>query len=158
MEYPLIFAILAVAELASIAAIFASDDIKHSVLALGAAFFVNSLMFVLLEQPELALVQLFILICGISTYIFVGISSEGSQNFRQTNYPLLVLLSAAVFAIFFCRVAGLQFTQMQQGQSVYDAIVAYMAADIGFLWTIILKVFGVAFEAIVIFKWIRAIK
>ena len=91
--YPIMFIVLALAELLSISLIFVFKDILHSVLSLAMAFFINSLIFLMLEQPLLALLQLFVMVGGISTFLFVGVASVSLSRFGHANLLLLLVLS-----------------------------------------------------------------
>ena len=69
-----LFLAVAVLELISIALIVLFKDIMHSSLALASLFFMNLLVFLMLQQPLLAVVQLFVLVGGISTYMIIGVA------------------------------------------------------------------------------------
>jgi NADH:ubiquinone oxidoreductase subunit 6 (subunit J) len=157
MVYLVLFAALAVAELASISLIFLLKDMLHSVLALSMVFFVNSLLFLVLGQPLLALLQLFVMIGGVSTFLFVGVASEGLSRFRRTSLATLAVLSAALFAMCFYRFYGMQFTE-QQNTLPAIALSGYLTTGIGQLYFVTFALFGVALGAILVLRKVEMIR
>lgn len=158
MVYTAMFIALASAELLSILLIFIFKDIVHSVLALATNFFINSLLFLMLDQPLLALIQLFIMVGGISTYLFVGIAPAGFSRFKRTSYILLLILSIAFFTACFYRVTSISFPVQQQNLLSGQALTTYLTSGIGQLYIITFVLFGVALGSIVILRKIDGIK
>lgn len=157
MVYLILFAALAVAELASVLLIFLFRDMMHSVLALSMVFFVNSLLFLLLGQPLLALVQLFVMIGGVSTFLFVGVASAGLSRFRHTSFATLAVLSAALFVVCFYRVYGAQFSEQQNALQA-GALASYLAASVGQLYAMVFAMFCVALGAVLLLRKIDVIR
>ena len=79
--------------------IFTSRDVLHVAIALTAVFFINSLLFLSLGQPLLAVVQLLIMIGGVSVYLFVGVAAASYSHFKYTNFIALAVAAAAIFAV-----------------------------------------------------------
>ncbi len=79
--------------------IFAFKDVLHIAVALSFVFLVNSLIFLLLNQPLLAVIQLFIMIGGVSVYLFVGVAAASYSHFKYTNYIALAAVAIALFAV-----------------------------------------------------------
>jgi NADH-quinone oxidoreductase subunit J len=79
--------------------IFAFKDVLHVAVALSFVFLVNSLIFLLLNQPLLAVIQLFIMIGGVSVYLFVGVAAASYSHFKYTNYIALAAVAIALFAV-----------------------------------------------------------
>lgn len=98
MNYPLVFIVVSALEMLSILLIFVFKDILHSVLALSASLFVAALLFALLGQPLLALLQLFIMVGGISTYLFVGVASVSYSHFKHVSKGVLAFSFLILFA------------------------------------------------------------
>ncbi len=87
------------------AAIFVSRRLIHSVIALTIAFFGSALVFLLMEQAFIALLQLFIFVGGLSTYLIVAVASEDagfSINWRRF-LPLLALVVIGLLPAFMLR-------------------------------------------------------
>lgn len=158
MAYPYIFIALESLTFLSLLLIFIFKDVLHSVLALSASFLINSLIFLLLNQPLLALIQLFIMIGGISTYLFVGVASSALSRFKHTSYIVLAAVSVVFFVACFYNVATVQFTPLQQNALSNDAIAAYITSSISQLYLIALALFGVALGSIVMLKKVNRIK
>ena len=129
--YPILFIALALAELLSIALVFVFKDVLHSVLSLAMAFFVNSLMFLALDQPLLALLQLFVMVGGIATFLFVGVASVSISRFEHTNLLLLLILAAVFFMVSFYLAASTPFPTPQQNLLTGDAIVSQLSSGAG---------------------------
>jgi NADH:ubiquinone oxidoreductase subunit 6 (subunit J) len=157
MVYLILFAALAAAELASVSLIFMFKDMMHSVLALSSVFFFNSLLFLAMGQPLLALLQLFVMMGGVSTFLFVGVSSEGAPRFKRTGLPALALLSAALFAICLYGSYGLQFTEHPEALTA-ATIGNLLAGGVGQLYLMVFALFGVALGAILVLRKVEAIR
>ena len=155
--YPLVFIAVALVELASISMIFISRDVLHSVLALSAAFFFNSLLFLLLSQPLLALLQLFIMVGGISTYLFVGVAAVSYSRFKHTTYSALMILSVAFFTLLLYNSLGVGFPAQQQNPLSSAAISNYLSSGVGQLYIITFALFGIALGSILLLKRIGSI-
>ena len=152
MVYPLTFMVLASADILSLLLIFVFKDILHSVLALSVSFFVNSLIFLLLSQPLLALIQLFIMVGGISTYLFVGVASAPLSHFKHTSHAVLAIVSVVFFAACFYNAAGMQLPAPQNNALSGEAIATYLASSMGQLYMVALVLFGAALGSIALLK------
>ena len=94
-----IVAIIAVLELAAIAFIFISKSLLHSVISLTLAFVANSALFLAMQQPFLAIIQLFIFVGGISTYAIVGVASASFSKFPHTNRLAFIAVFIILLAV-----------------------------------------------------------
>lgn len=152
MAYVFVFAIIALLEIISAIMMFVFKDILHIVLALSALFTFNSAMFFVLSQPLLALLQIFIMVGGISTYIFVGVASGSYSKFRGTNFAALAIVSVAIFVLFSAK--ALQGGIAASGQNVltYGEISNAIGQDAGFLYLIAAMLFGTGFGSMLLMK------
>ncbi|MGC8649039.1 MAG: NADH-quinone oxidoreductase subunit J [Candidatus Micrarchaeia archaeon] len=91
MIYLFLFIVALLLEVTSIIMILKSKHMLHSVLFLSFLFVLNSAIFAMLNQPLLALAQLFIMVGGVSVFMFVGVATE-SKNHTLNNIPLFVVL------------------------------------------------------------------
>ena len=147
-----IVAIIAVLELAAIAFIFISKSLLHSVMSLTLAFVANSALFLAMQQPFLAIIQLFIFVGGISTYAIVGVASAGFSKFPHTNkiafigvfIILLAMISYPIFGMKNVAVSHNPFTSLQ----VKTGISSY----IGLFYLITAMLFGIAIGSIILVK------
>jgi NADH:ubiquinone oxidoreductase subunit 6 (subunit J) len=79
--------------------VFLLRDVLHVAVFLTIVFLLNSLLFLELQQTILALIQLFIMVGGVSIYLFVGVASASYSKFRYTNKIPLVVVSLALFSV-----------------------------------------------------------
>ena len=156
--YPVVFIALAIAELRSISLIFVFKDVLHSVLSLAMAFFANSLLFLMLDQPLLALLQLFVMVGGMATFLFVGVASVGTSRFVHANLTFLLALSVAFFLITFYLAADTPFPVQQQNLLSGTAIAGELASGSGQLYTVVFALFGVALGAITMLRRISVMR
>ena len=152
MTYLLVFAVIAILEVVSAVLVFAFKDIVHTVLALSLLFVFNSAMFLVLGQPLLALLQLFIMVGGVSTYIFVGVASSTYSEFKATSYKTLVIASIAIFALF--SYESLNSTKIIAGQNILtkQMIQTSIASNIGLFYLIAVMLFGAGMGSIILIK------
>lgn len=152
MMYVALFIVIAVLEILAAAMIFMFRDLLHSVLALSFVFVMNSAMFFVLNQPLLALMQLFIMVGGVSTYLFVGVGSESYSRFKHTNYKILVL----VYVIFFIAIAArtVQVTQISVSQNTISngTVSESISSNVGLFYLIAAMLFGVGFSSILMIR------
>ncbi len=150
-----VFAAFAVIELLLAAYVFVAKSLLHAIVSLAIVFVFTSLLYLILSQPLLAVVQLLVLVGGISTYLLVGTASESFSHFRHTNFALMVILAIAIFAIIAYPVlksvnayspssSAVSFTLSGQSQFLQeDMPIFYIAA---------LLLFGLALGAIALYK------
>lgn len=147
-----IFLILAAIGIGSALACFAMRDMLHIVVALSALFTFNSLVFAMLGQPLLAVVQLFVMVGGISTFLFVGVASATYSNFRYTKVARLLLASAAVFAVIGYPLLGLQMYAYQPPVFSQSSIVASIPQSMYLFYVMALVMFGMTLGSIVLLR------
>ena len=88
-----LFAVLTV--LASLL-VFVQRKLVHAVLALTTAFSASAILFLILNQPFIALLQILVFVGGLSTYLMVSLSNEEKNRryFRMGFFiPVVVVLS-----------------------------------------------------------------
>lgn len=75
-------------------AVFLSRRLLHSVIALTFAFIGSALVFIYLGQTFVALLQLFVFVGGLSTYLIVAVASEAAkENFSYVRFvPMLAMI------------------------------------------------------------------
>lgn len=153
-----ILAIVAILEFAAISFIFISRSILHSVLSLTLAFVANSALFLLMKQPFLAIIQLFVLVGGISTYALVGVASASFSKFPHTNkiafVAVFIILSLAILYPIF----GLKIVPSTQNQFGSQQIKYGIENYMGLFYLITAMLFGTAIGSIVLFKSIKGLK
>jgi NADH-quinone oxidoreductase subunit J len=151
-----IFAIVSALGILFSVLVFTFRDILHATVALASLFFANSLLFLLLNEPLLAIIQLFVMVGGISTFLFVGVAAAPYSKFKYTR----ILFMAALWIVFFAAIAypltGMQFSQPQpQNQGAPFGVVgiaASLSSGPVFFYLILLLMFGVALGAVLLLK------
>lgn len=152
MIYLALFAIVSVVGVVLAALMFAFKDILHSALALSGVFLVNSLLFIALSQPLLAVIQLFIMIGGITTFLFVGVASATYSQFSYTRMILLAALSAIVFLVLTVPLLSTQFNGQQSDVFGVASIGTSLGISAGIFYLMLFLMFGVSLGAILLLK------
>ncbi|MEM3019764.1 MAG: hypothetical protein QW194_00360 [Candidatus Micrarchaeaceae archaeon] len=148
----LIFFIVAVFEIASVIAVFKLKDILHAAIALASVFFANSIMFLLIDQDLLAILQLFIMIGGVSTYIFVGVASGSFSRFKHTSYIGLAVISVVLAAVLLYPLVALGSSSTVSNALTGSEISADMSSSIQYLYFVAIFIFAVSIGAVIVMK------
>ncbi|MDE1810449.1 MAG: hypothetical protein KGH66_00170 [Candidatus Micrarchaeota archaeon] len=157
MDYVLLFAAVATLEVISAILIFAFRNVLHSVLALSMTFLFNSVLFLALQQTMLALIQLFIMVGGVSTYIFVGVASSGLSKFKHTSFLALAIMAPILIVAYATNLFYIgQGTAVQQNELSGPMIKASLSSDTGTLYIIAFVLFATGVSSIVLLKGIGA--
>lgn len=152
MVYAALFIIVALLELSSAVLVFFFRDIVHTVLSLSLLFVFNSVMFLILGQPLLALLQLFVMVGGVATYIFVGVGSASYSKFKSTDYKVLAVAYAFILVVFLARLANVGPIEAQQNILSSQIISQFFISDIGLVYLLTVMLFGVGFGSILLMK------
>lgn len=91
--------------------VFFQRKLVHAVLALTMAFSSSSMLFLVLNQPFIALLQLLVFVGGLSTYLMISLSNEEkkAKYLRLALFvPLVVVLT--VWFYFFAQMAFTAYT------------------------------------------------
>jgi NADH:ubiquinone oxidoreductase subunit 6 (subunit J) len=159
MAYDLVlFAIAALLGIASAVLVFMLKDVLHSVIALTFLFIANSAIFLILGQPFLALLQLFIMVGGVSTYAFVGVASSGYAKFKHTNLTLFALFAIVIFAVLAYKGAPPNAIVQQQNMLSTNYLSQALASNVGLLYIMAIMLFGIALGSILLMKKMGAYK
>jgi NADH-quinone oxidoreductase subunit J len=153
-----IFALISIAVLAAPVLLFLFKDILHAVLALSALFFFNSLVFLLLGQPLLAVIQLFVMVGGVSTFLFVGAASGAYPNFKYNKLAVFVIIGIILFAVVVYPLNSVQFTGTGANQFNSQDIAFQLEASSPIFYLMALVMFSVCFGSVLLLKKIGAIK
>ncbi|MGC8662170.1 MAG: hypothetical protein ACP5RT_00055 [Candidatus Micrarchaeia archaeon] len=107
IEIAMLFAV-AFFTLGSAFFIFASKSIFHAAIALAFTFFGSAMALLFASQSILALLQLFVLVGGFSTYLIIAFSQENKEK-RSVNmvyFSVLAIVIAVSFALMFMPIGG----------------------------------------------------
>ncbi len=152
MAYVALFVIVALLETMSATLMFLFKNILHTVLALSSIFVLNSVMFLMLGQPLLALLQLFIMVGGVSTYIFVGVGSASYSKFKNTNYAVLAVIYLAVFVLFAAKMTQVNPIITQQNSLTGALVAQSIGPNVGLLYLMATMLFGTGLGSIVLMR------
>ncbi|MCL5427859.1 MAG: hypothetical protein M1321_01620 [Candidatus Marsarchaeota archaeon] len=129
-------------------AVFFQRSLMRAVVAITLSFLGSAVVFYMIGQGFIALLQLFVFVGGLSTYLMVAVSSEHREF--GNRYALVAL--AVVFA------AGLSVMLMGvgDGQPANQGSYWYFAAALGqywpFIFVISLALFGAAMASVLVIR------
>lgn len=152
MAYVAVFIIIALLEIISAVFIFFFRNILHSVIALSMLFVFNSALFLILAQPLLALLQLFIMVGGVSTYIFVGVASPSYSKFKGTNYAVFAAIYLVILLVFTVKVAQISPSAIEQNTLSGTLISKTLSSNAGILYLMTILLFGTGFGSILLMR------
>lgn len=159
MIYPIVFVIVSVVGLIAAVLMFTFRDILHSAVALATVFLVNSLLFLLLGQPLLAVIQLFIMIGGITTFLFVGVASTSYHEPKRTNIAALVVVWMLTFIIIFLPLRTVSVSENYQSNVFGQAdAAASFGSSTALFYLMLALMFGVALGSILLLRKINVEK
>jgi NADH-quinone oxidoreductase subunit J len=139
------------AGVASALFIFKTKDMVHAILAFAVLAVVISALMLVLGLPLLALLQLFIMIGGVSTYLFVGASSENLSKFNHTNLPLLAALSLIIALPLIYWLGPIASGNSANVLST-SALNGYISSDLQLFYLIAVLLFGVGVGSVLIIR------
>lgn len=144
------FIAAAVLEVSAAIAVFAFRDTLHSIIAITSLLVLNSIIFLILELPLLAVLQLLIMVGGVATYLFIGAASAGFSKFNHSRVFVVGLLSAAIFALLAFPLISTTFTEQYNlfGQQQ----ITQLLLNYPILYLLAFSAFGVAMGSIIILK------
>jgi NADH-quinone oxidoreductase subunit J len=154
MVYLVLFAAVSAVAVLSALLVFFFKDILHAASALAALFFLNSVLFAMLGQPLLAIIQLFVMIGGISTFLFVGVASYTLSSFKHTRMYVLVILWLVVFAAMAYPLLKGQTTPTSQEQNYLGAGAAAgsLGTSMSLFYVLSVLLFAIALSSIILLK------
>ena len=131
-------------------AVFLSRRVLHSVLALTVAFVGSALVFLYLGQTFIALLQLFVFVGGLSTYLIVAVAGEEADHSISVwrFLPLMVILALGFSSLFL----SANFNSAPSGNSFTAATGSALEAYFPVLFMIGLLLFSTVMGSIMIMK------
>ncbi len=137
---------------------FLLKDVLHIVLSLSMIFLLNSLIFLFMGQTLLAAIQIFVMIGGVSTFLFVGAASMQYSKFSYSRVAILSAMSILLFAVIAYPLTTMNFTGMAQSQFNSASIAQQFEGSTPIFYIMALTMFGVCFGAVLILRRIGAAK
>ncbi|MDE1856774.1 MAG: hypothetical protein KGH98_01680 [Candidatus Micrarchaeota archaeon] len=147
-----IFFVLALAEIIALLLVYVFRDIVDVVVSLSAAFFINSLIFLALNQPLLAAIQMFIMIGGISTYLFVGVATEGYLAKLMTSKALFIAVFAMMFVLLSYPLLSMGAAETEPAQITGQQVGSQIGASVFYFYIMALLAFGATVGAIILLR------
>ncbi len=144
----ILFCAVALVMVASAAAIFFKRNMMHSVLYLTLVFAGSAVVFILLGQTLIAMLQLFIFVGGFSSYLMVTVAMEkrGSAEFNpKLFFPIATIISIGLIFLAGNTGGTLAGTQMN----------AYLGSAMRYypmIYMVVILLFGALIGSIVVLK------
>lgn len=149
-----LYAFYAVAAITVVSALFVFIERKlmHAVVALSSAFFGSALLFFLLGQTMIALLQLLVFVGGLSTYLTVAIAAE-EKKARMIRLPVFFAAAAAISAGMWLLLSGyLPQTASNAGTSFLSASASALQYSYPVFYVIAVLLFGATISGVMILK------
>ncbi len=149
----IVFAAIAVIELIAIVLMFKSKHMLHAMAAFAMFLFGIAFVLAMLDLALLALLQIFIMVGGISTYMFVGVASENLSKFKHTSAIALAIMAVILFLAISYRFYNVQTTQINEANTLSNANLAkFVSSDVALFYMIALLLFGSGMASIILIK------
>lgn len=150
--YEAVLIILAVLEILSAALIFYFKNILHVGIALSVLFFFNSVIFLIAQQPLLAIIQLFIMIGGISTYFIIGVASLDLSNFKHIRIIPIIVFFVIMFLVISLPLLNVSFSGSAKGPITTSVLASEFVNYIGVFYLLTLLIFAAGLGSIAMFN------
>jgi NADH-quinone oxidoreductase subunit J len=152
----IIFGVAAVVAIGASLFMFKAREMTHAMLAFLFVTISAAALLVVLDLPLLALLQLFIMVGGVSTYLFVGVSSENLSRFRHSSLSVLVVLAIALAVVPVYKIAsGVQSLGAQSNSLSTAFITSAVGANLALFYMLAILLFGVGIGSIMMMKGLR---
>lgn len=151
-----VFAISAVVAIGAAIFMFKAREMSHAMLGFLFITVSAAALLAVLGLPLLALLQLFIMVGGVSTYLFVGVSSENLSRFRHTSLPVLVVAAIALAAVPIYRISLLQGLGGESNHLTSGLISAAIGSNMALFYMLAVLLFGIGVGSIIMMKSLKA--
>ena len=105
-----------------------------------------------MQQPFLAIIQLFIFVGGISTYAIVGVASASFSKFPHTNRLAFIAVFIILLTVISYPVFGMKNTVMQHNSFTALQVKTGISSYMGLFYLITAMLFGIAIGSIILVK------
>ena len=144
--------LFAISAIASALAIYLSENVFKSAIALAATFTIVSLVLLLLNQPVVAVLQLLIIVGGLSTYLVVAVASESKKYTWPTDLRLLAATAIILFiSLMYLMLPSLSSTSVSN-QSIYAEFLQTLQAYTVTIYFAIVLMFAAAIGSMIVIK------
>lgn len=152
MLSPIALAISAIISVCAAFLIFRAREMTHAMVGFLIVSISTGAVLAILGLPLLALMQLFIMVGGVSTYLFVGVSSENLSRFRHTSFPILVVLAIALAAVPIYKVLTIGIAGGPQNSLSGTSLAYGISGNIVLFYMLAIMLFGIGIGSIVMMR------
>jgi NADH:ubiquinone oxidoreductase subunit 6 (subunit J) len=135
--------------------IFKAREMAHAMVGFLGLSIAAAFVLALLNLPLLALLQLFIMVGGVSTYLFVGVSSENLSRFKHTSFPVLVALSVALAVVPIYKILSAYTLELQVNTLTPSVISSSLSSNLPLFYMLALLLFGIGISSILMMRSFR---
>ncbi len=132
-------------------AIFYQKSIMRAVVALTIAFTASSFIFFILGQNFIALLQLFIFVGGMSTYLIVAVSSE-YKKINKIEFSAICAIALMIGLGFLLILTGVQFSTATTQVSMSTFFVDVFQSYYPIIFAAIIMLFLVAMGSVIVIR------
>lgn len=132
--------------------IFKAREMAHAMVGFLMVTVAGAALLALLGLPLLALLQLFIMVGGVSTYLFVGVSSENLSKFRHTSLPVLVVLAIMLCSVPIYKISSMPGLGVQSNTLDSGSLTAALGGDLALFYMLAVLLFGVGIASIMMMR------
>jgi NADH:ubiquinone oxidoreductase subunit 6 (subunit J) len=141
--------------ISAIGIVFLKDQMRAAIL-LAVFFTINTAIFFCLGQALLGIIQLLILVGGVSTYLILGTGAVDQQYFRQRNTAAFVIVLILVFATLAYPILshdfGLQIPSLASQPVSVSLTAIQLSSGLGLLYLAAILLFAAAAGAVMLLK------
>jgi len=145
-----VFWVIAVLAVSFSLLVFAARRLLHAVLALTFVFALSAMLFLLIGQELIALLQLFIFVGGLALYLMVTIAAEYRSE-EHTHLAYVPIIAIVVAAAMILPMVGILYMQ-QQSNSFLSAAGTDFSNYYAMLYFIATLLFAVGIGSILVLK------
>ncbi|MDE1865330.1 MAG: hypothetical protein KGH94_01665 [Candidatus Micrarchaeota archaeon] len=154
--FEIVFIALAILSVGGALLVFRAREMSHAMIGFLAVAVSGAGLMAVLGLPLLSLLQLFIMVGGISTYLFVGVSSENLSRFRHTSLPLLVALAVLLSAVPVYRIISIGPVGTTAPSALGSAsLSSLVSSNIALFYMLAVLLFGIGLASIIVMKEAR---
>lgn len=146
-----VFYAIAALTITSSILVFVQKRLVHAVIALSVVFFGSALVFFLIGQTLVALLQLIVFVGGFSTYLIVAVATE-EKGARPVRFPVFVVLSVLLFAGIVFALQGIPSQQLGAGNNFLAAATSALASGYAVLYIMAAMLFAAAIGGVMIIR------
>ncbi len=148
----LVLLVSVVVALVAALSVFRAREMSHAMVGFLFVSVSTAALLALLGLPLLALLQLFIMVGGVSTYLFVGVSSESLSRFKHTSFPVLFIIAICLAVVPVYKVLAMPTGPAQAGVLSQSAMAAGISGNVVLFYMLGVLLFGIGLASIVMMR------